>query len=86
MNSIAAWKFARVDDHLARRRCRRENVPVGTVPFFPFFPRFSRSRFSRVLSRSEIRIVFLDGQRLSITSDMADLRRVLATITARRLA
>lgn len=39
-----------------------------------------------VLSRSEIRIVFLDGQRLSITSDMADLRRVLATITARRLA
>ena len=39
----------------------------------------------QVLSCSEIRVVFLDGQKLTITSDMVDLRKVLATITIRRL-
>lgn len=40
----------------------------------------------RVLSASRIEILFSDGERLTVTSDMADLRRVLATVTARRLS
>lgn len=40
----------------------------------------------RVLSRSRVQILFSDGESLTVSSDMADLRRVLATVTARRLS
>lgn len=40
----------------------------------------------RVLSGSGIQILFSDGQKLTITADMADLRKVLATVTARRFS
>lgn len=48
--------------------------------------RYEEVRDFQVLSRSEIRVVFSDGQKLAVTSDMADLKKVLATITVRRLA
>jgi len=40
----------------------------------------------QVVSQREIRVAFSDGRKVAITSDMADLRKVLATITARRIA
>lgn len=40
----------------------------------------------QVVSQRKIRVVFSDGHKVAITSDMADLRKVLATITARRIA
>ncbi len=40
----------------------------------------------QVLSQREIRVLFSDGRKVAVTSDMADLRKVLATITARRIA
>lgn len=40
----------------------------------------------RVLPGSGIQILFSDGQKLTVTSDMADLKKVLATVTVRRLS
>jgi hypothetical protein len=40
----------------------------------------------RVLSGSGIQILFSDGQKVTVTSDMADLKKILATVTARRLS
>ena len=40
----------------------------------------------RVLSGSRVQIHFSDGEKLTVTSDMADLRAILATVTARRLS
>jgi hypothetical protein len=40
----------------------------------------------QVKSGSEIRVVFLDGEKLDITSDMADLKKVLAALTTRRVS
>jgi hypothetical protein len=39
----------------------------------------------QVASRREIRVLFSDGRKVAVTSDMADLRKILATITARRV-
>jgi hypothetical protein len=48
--------------------------------------KYSEVRDFRVVSRSELHILFADGRKLAITSDMTDLRKALATITSRRLA
>ena len=76
--------------HLYRLLERRVTLAPSAISWNRFGRTTSRNYADvtdyRVLSSNQIQIIFSDGQKLTVTSDMADLKRVLATVTARRLS